>query len=189
MEKGATPSSVILPPPGAPAVATRASDCAVIRLPSPAALPFTFLVDSGTETSTGTTLPLGLGRTDGVWGFPKATYFVRSPGDTTAGLTTLNDDVGGGSIRGGRLGRDVVSVPLGGASAGWYCSVPVPGCHAGRAEPDRSGSPAPAAKFIQPRAAAGDGSRRGPVSGRRGSNAGACNCRNPDTVPARPGRR
>jgi hypothetical protein len=124
MEKGATPSSVILPAPGTPAVTTRASDCAVIRLPSPAALPFTFLVDSGNEASTGTVLPLGLGRTDGVWGFPKATYFVRSPGGTTAGLTTLNDDVGGGSIVGGTVsyppgtgGRIVLAMDGAGASS------------------------------------------------------------------------
>jgi hypothetical protein len=35
--------------------------------------------------------------------------------------------------RGGRLGRDSVSVPLSGSSAGWVHSVPLPGPHVGRA--------------------------------------------------------
>src|SRR4051794_31800240 len=40
-------------------------------------------------------------------------------------------------VRGGRLRRDSVSVPLSGASAGWVDPVPLPGCHAeGEARPE-----------------------------------------------------
>ena len=35
--------------------------------------------------------------------------------------------------RGGRLGRDSISPPISGASAGWYRRVPLSGCHAGKA--------------------------------------------------------
>jgi hypothetical protein len=87
------------------------------------------------------------------------------------------------NLRGGRLRRNSVSLPISGASAGGYRRVPLSRCHAGRAKPDRRDAPTTAAKFMLPLLAASDCSMHDPASERQGLSADVFRYRSKNTVP------
>jgi hypothetical protein len=61
-----------------------------------------------------------------MWSYYDCTF--NNGRDVTGGITAFL-----GGVRGGRVRRDTVALPLSGASAGWCRSMPPSGRHAGRA--------------------------------------------------------